>query len=134
MSVFISKNPFKIEIYFKSILNTSGQLTGVIILADGNQPDAKTLTCLVTGRDFDNMSKILENASIINHINGETLVRKSVFYRSIILKFFKSWNLYDENGDMVPINSHIISNMHDTLIRELAKKWLRVTSGKEECQ
>jgi len=76
------------------------------------------------------MSKILENATIINHINGETLVRKSVFYRAIVLKFFKSWNLYDDKGVMVPIENHIISKMHDTLVRALAKKWLKVTGGR----
>lgn len=131
MSVFISKDPFEIEIYFQSIINASGQLVSVVILPDNTKPDTQTLKCLVAGRDFDNMSRILESASIINHINGETLVRKSVFYRSIVLKFFQAWNLYDEAGNMVPIENHIIGKMHDTLIRALAKKWLQVTSGKE---
>lgn len=131
MSVFISKDPFEIEIYFQPIINASGQLVSVIILPDNTKPDTQILKCLVIGRDFDNMSRILESASIINHINGETLVRKSVFYRSIILKFFQAWNLYDENGNMVPIENHIVGKMHDTLIRALAKKWLKVTSGKE---
>lgn len=131
MSVFISKDPFEIEIYFQPIINASGQLVSVIILPDNTKSDTQILKCLVIGRDFDNMSRILESASIINHINGETLVRKSVFYRSIILKFFQAWNLYDENGNMVPIENHIVGKMHDTLIRALAKKWLKVTSGKE---
>jgi len=131
MSVFISKDPFEIEIYFRPIINASGQLISIIILPDNTKPDTQILKCLVVGRDFDNMSRILESASIINHINGETLVRKSVFYRSIILKFFQAWNLYDENGNMVPIENHIVGKMHDTLIRALAKKWLKVTSGKE---
>lgn len=131
MSVFISKDPFEIEIYFQPIINASGQLVSVIILPDNTKPETQILKCLVIGRDFDNMSRILESASIINHINGETLVRKSVFYRSIILKFFQAWNLYDENGNMVPIENHIVGKMHDTLIRALAKKWLKVTSGKE---
>jgi len=131
MSVFISKDPFEIEIYFRPIINASGQLISIIILPDNTKPDTQILKCLVVGRDFDNMSRILESASIINHINGETLVRKSVFYRSIILKFFQAWNLYDANGNMVPIENHIVGKMHDTLIRALAKKWLKVTSGKE---
>ena len=130
MSVFISDDPFELVVYFKSTLNTSGQLISVVIYPD-KTPDTQELKCWVSGRDFDNMSRILENASIINHINGETLVRKSVFYRSIILKFFKAWNLFDEQGKMVPIENHIVSKMHDTLIRALAKKWLKVTSGKE---
>lgn len=131
MSVFISKDPFEIEIYFQTKTNTSGQLLSVVVLPDNTEPDTQVLKCLVVGRDFDNMSRILESASIINHINGETFVRKSVFYRSIILKFFQSWNLYDENGVMVPIENYILGKMHDTLIRALAKKWLKVTSGKE---
>lgn len=131
MSVFISKDPFEIEVFFQSKNNASGQVTSIIILPDNALPDTQTLKCLVTGRDFDNMSRILESASIINHINGETLVRKSVFYRSIVLKFFQAWNLYDEEGTMVPIENHIVGRMHDTLVKALAKKWLRVTSGKE---
>jgi len=131
MSVFISDDPFEFKVYFKSTLNTAGQLISLVILPDASDKEAQTIKCWVVGRDFDNMSRILENSSIINHINGETLVRKSVFYRAIILKFFKTWNLYDENGQMVPIENHLVSKMHDTLIRALAKKWLRVTSGKE---
>lgn len=131
MSVFISDDPIELELHFKTKLNTSGQLISVKIVADNIDPETKTLKCLVSGRDFDNMSRILENATIINHINGETLVRKSVFYRAIILKFFQSWNLYDEKNQMIPIENHIVSKMHDTLVRALAKKWLRITSGKE---
>jgi hypothetical protein len=127
MSIFVSNQPFEIEIYFKPVVNANGQLIGVNILPESNL-ETQTLTCLVSGRDFDNMSKILENASIINHINGETLVRKSVFYRSIILKFFKSWNLYDENNQMIPIDNNTIGKMHDSLVRALAKKWLKITS------
>ncbi|MGYP003434828672 len=131
MSVFISDSPIELELHFKTKLNASGQLISVKIVEDNIDADTKTLKCLVAGRDFDNMSRILENATIINHINGETLVRKSVFYRAIILKFFQSWNLYDENNQMIPIENHIVSKMHDTLVRALAKKWLRITSGKE---
>lgn len=131
MSVFISDETFELEVYFKSTLNADGQLVGLVILPDMSQTGAQALKCLVVGRDFDNMSRILENSSIINHINGERLIRNSVYYRSIVLKFFKSWNLYDNNGNMIPIENHIISKMHDSLVRALAKKWLRMTSGKE---
>lgn len=131
MSVFVSDDPIELTVYFKSIVNSSGQLISVIILKDDSEVGSQTLKCQVLGRDFDNMSRILENASIINHINGETLVRRAVFYRAIILRFFKTWNLYDSSNNMIPIENHIIGKMHDTLVRALAKKWLKMTSGKD---
>jgi hypothetical protein len=131
MSVFVSDDPFELTVYFKSIVDKSGKLIAVVMLPDDTDVNAKTLNCSVIGRDFDNMSRILENASIINHINGDTLVRRAVFYRSIVLRFFKEWNLYDSNNQMIPIENHIVGKMHDTLVRALAKKWLKMTSGKE---
>lgn len=129
MSVFVSDELFEIKVFFKPNLNSAGQLVSVTILPDDKLPDTQSLKCWAAGRDFENMSRILENTTYINHINGDTLIRRSVFYRSIVLRFFKSWNLYDTNGNMIPIENHIINKMHDSLVRELAKQWLKLTSG-----
>jgi hypothetical protein len=130
MSIFISEEPFELEPIFFVPVTKNNVLVGVKIVSDDTHPDTKTLNCWATGRDFDNFSKILENSTIFNHINGESLIRRRVFYHSIITRFFKSWNIYDNQGNMVPIESHVLNKMHDSLIRELAKKWLNATSGK----
>ena len=130
MSIFISEEPFELEpIYFVPKMKNN-VLVGVQIVSDDSHADTKVLHCWATGRDFDNFSKILESSTIFNHINGESLIRRRVFYHSIITRFFKSWNIYDGQGKMVPLESHVLNKMHDSLIREMAKKWLNATSGK----
>jgi len=132
MSIFVDPEEiFEIRQKFCYIKNND-VITGVKIIedtAEENEQDIHEIICYASGRDFDNMSKIMEDATLINHITGETMVRMSVLYRLIIQRFFKTWNVKDREGNIAPINSDSINKTHDSIVRALGKKWLALTNG-----
>jgi len=134
MSIFVNpEETFPVIIRFKIKNVVNDVITSVKILKPNEESDDDTvsLICDAKGRDFETMSNILEEATIINAVTGNPMVRTFVLCKLIILSFFSSWNLKDaETGNIVPITSENIGKTRHEIIRALAQEWLKITSGK----
>ncbi len=134
MSIFVNpEETFPVIIRFKIKNVVNDVITSVKILKPSEEADDETISliCDAKGRDFETMSNILEEATIINAVTGNPMVRTFVLCKLIILSFFSSWNLKDaETGNIVPINSENIGKTRHEIIRALAQEWLKITSGK----
>jgi hypothetical protein len=134
MSIFVNpEETFPVIIRFKIKNVVNDVITSVKILRPNEESDDDTvsLICDAKGRDFETMSNILEEATIINAVTGNPMVRTFVLCKLIILSFFSSWNLKDaETGNVVPITSENIGKTRHEIVRALAQEWLKITSGK----
>jgi hypothetical protein len=134
MSIFVNpEETFPVIIRFKIKNVVNDVITSVKILKPNEESDDDTvsLICDAKGRDFETMSNILEEATIINAVTGNPMVRTFVLCKLIILSFFSSWNLKDaETGNVVPITSENIGKTRHEVVRALAQEWLKITSGK----
>jgi hypothetical protein len=134
MSIFVNpEETFPIIIRFKIKNIVNEVITSVKILKPSEESDEDTISliCDAKGRDFETMSNILEEATIINAVTGNPMVRTFVLCKLIILSFFTSWNLKDaETGNIVPITSENIGKTRHEIVRALAQEWLKITSGK----
>jgi len=134
MSIFVNpEETFPVIIRFKIKNVVNDVITAVKILKSNEESDDYTvsLICDAKGRDFETMSNILEEATIINAVTGNPMVRTIVLCKLIILSFFSSWNLKDaETGNVVPITSENIGKTRHEIVRALAQEWLKITSGK----
>ncbi len=134
MSIFVDPNQtFPIKIKFKEEYDDNGIEAGVRVFSPETEgEDIQELVCHAVGRDFDNMSRILEEATVINHINGKPMLRASVLCRKIVLVFFRSWNFLDDaTGQPIPLNVDSVSRLHHTVVTGLARRWLLKTSGRK---
>ena len=134
MSIFVNpEETFTVIIRFKIKNVVNDVITSVKILKPNEESDDDTISliCDAKGRDFETMSNILEEATIINAVTGNPMVRTFVLCKLIILSFFSSWNLKDaETGNVVPITSENIGKTRHEIVRALAQEWLKITSGK----
>ena len=134
MSIFVNpEETFPIIIRFKIKNIVNEVITSVKILKPSEESDEDTISliCDAKGRDFETMSNILEEATIINAVTGNPMVRTFVLCKLILLSFFSSWNLKDaETGNVVPITSENIGKTRHEIVRALAQEWLKITSGK----
>ena len=134
MSIFVNpEETFPIIIRFKIKNIVNDVITSVKILKPNEESDEDTISliCDAKGRDFETMSNILEEATIINAVTGNPMVRTFVLCKLIILSFFTTWNLKDaETGNIVPITSENIGKTRHEIVRALAQEWLKITSGK----
>jgi hypothetical protein len=134
MSIFVNpEETFPVIIRFKIKNVVNDVITAVKILKPNEESDDDTvsLICDAKGRDFETMSNILEEATIINAVTGNPMVRTFVLCKLIVLSFFSSWNLKDaETGNIVPITSENIGKTRHEIVRALAQEWLKITSGK----
>ena len=128
MSIFIDRNKlFSVIIQGHYIYDSFGNNIGFKIKNDGDV----TITAFAAGRDFESMSKIIEDASIINSVNGKPLLRSSVFCKSILLSFFREIRVESENENSVyPVNLDLVNKMQYDIVKNLATKWLEITDGR----
>jgi hypothetical protein len=134
MSIFVDPQAtFRIILKFKDIKNSDGDSVGVLILPDDtDDKEAFECICEAKGRDFENMSSVMEACTAINHTNGKPIIQISKFCKMIMLRFFVSWNIYEtaDSDKPIPLNSETINNVHYKIVRSLARKWLLLTDGK----
>ena len=128
MSIFVDKNKFFIvEIIGRYIYDNNGNNIGFKIHKDGDV----TIKASASGRDFETMSKIIEDASIINSVNGKPLLRSSVFCKSILLSFFRELQVSSEQENSVyPVNKDLVNKMQYDIVKNLATRWLEITDGR----
>ena len=133
MSIFVNpEETFPIVVKLKIKNEVDGVITSIKICKPEEEgDDIISLICDAKGRDFETMSQILEEATIINAVTGNPMVRTYILCKLIILSFFKSWNLKDsETGNLIPINNDNIGKTSHEIVRALAQEWLKLTSGK----
>jgi hypothetical protein len=79
------------------------------------------------------MSNIIEEATIINSVTGNPLLRTSILCKLIVSNFFSSVRVKDPDEEEVQVyypDTHSVSLMRYELVKALSKKWLEMTSGK----
>jgi hypothetical protein len=77
------------------------------------------------------MSNIIEEATIINSVTGNPLLRTSVFCKNIITNFFSVIKIKDgDNEETYYPDSNNVSMIRYELVKALSKKWLEMTGGK----
>lgn len=87
------------------------------------------LTIYYVERDFDSMSKIIEDCSIINSVTGKPLLRASSFIKKIAETYIKRVILKSETEEIdILINSSSVSKMHYDFVKLISSKWLELTS------
>jgi hypothetical protein len=100
---------------------------GIEFLSPDSGEECNEIICACKGRDFDTMSRVLEDSTIINHITGNAMVRTRNLYRGIVCNFVKMWNIKDETGKQIPITPEVVGQMHDEIPRTIAREWLNKT-------
>ncbi len=141
MSIFVDPSKrFIIELYFDELLSPSNDVIGYKINSNGS---CKVI-CEAKGRNFAEMSAIIEEATIINAVTGNPLLRTSVLCKLVIASFFSTIKLNkkveeeNEEGEVVLVDNeevfypdkNNVSQMRYELVKALTKKWLEATGGK----
>ena len=128
MSIFIDKNKlFIVEIKGNYIYDNFNNNIGFKIKKDGEI----NILALASGRDFERMSKIIEDASIINAVTGKPLLRSSVFCKSILVSFFREIQVNSEQENSVyPVNLDLVNRLQYDIVKNLANRWLELTDGR----
>ena len=77
------------------------------------------------------MSNIIEEATIINSVTGNPLLRTSVLCKNIIASFFSVIRIKDGDSEETyypDLNN--VNMIRYELVKALSKKWLEMTGGK----
>ena len=141
MSIFVDPSKrFIIEILFDELLSPSNDVIGYKINLNGS---CKAV-CEAKGRNFAEMSAIIEEATIINAVTGNPLLRTSVLCKLVIASFFSTIKVIkkveeeNEEGEVVIVDNeevfypdkNNVGQMRYEVVKALTKKWLETTGGK----
>ena len=128
MSIFVDAGKrFELKLKCKIVRDKNND---VLCYKFDNDGDCEII-CDVKGRSFAEMSNIIEDATIINSVTGNPLLRTSVLCKNIIVNFFSVIRIKDKkNEETYYPDSHNVNEMRYELVKNLSKKWLEMTSGK----
>ena len=128
MSIFVDAGKrFQLELNCNIIKNDDGEVLCYKIDPNGN---CKIL-CDVKGRNFADMSNIIEESTIINSVTGNPLLRTSVLCKNIVTNFFSVIKIIENDSEETYYpDPHNVNMMRYELVKALSKKWLEMTSGK----
>ena len=128
MSIFVvAGKRFELKLNCDVIKNDDGDVLCYKINPQGNCE----IICDVKGRNFADMSNIIEEATIINSVTGNPLLRTSVLCKNILSNFFSVIKIKtEENEEVFYPDPHNVNSMRYELVKALSKKWLEMTSGK----
>jgi hypothetical protein len=129
-SIFVDPNDlFQVKVRYLPLFDETGRQTGVRVLPSGADPEGfKELTCQCRGRDFETMSMVLQESTVINHRTHEPMVSVRVFCRMVVLAFFVDWDaVHDESGEPIELAPDAVRYMHHSLVRSLVRNWLAAT-------
>jgi hypothetical protein len=127
MGIFVNNNLFDIKIYYKEIYHND-ILVSVKVL-DNFEQGSFTILCQAKGRDFETMSKILEESTILNSITGSPMLRISQFYKLVVRNFIKKILIKSEVDEEIDVTAENINSMHYDIVKNIAKKWMSITGG-----
>jgi hypothetical protein len=128
MSIFVDAGKrFELKLFCNIVKNENGDILCYKIDPSGQCE----ISCDVKGRNFADMSNIIEDATIINSVTGNPLLRTSVLCKNIITNFFSVIKIRDgENEETYYPDPHNVSMIRYELVKALSKKWLEMTGGK----
>jgi len=141
MSIFVDASKrFQLSINFDEVKNENGD----IICYKFSENGLCSVICDVKARNFADMSHIIEEATIINSVTGNPLLRTSVLCKLVISTFFSSVRVItrtqetdskgkvtiSENEEVFYPDKNSVNNMRYELVKVLTKKWLELTGGK----
>ena len=128
MSIFVDAGKrFELKLFCNIVKNENGDILCYKIDPNGQCE----ISCDVKGRNFADMSNIIEDATIINSVTGNPLLRTSVLCKNIITNFFSVIKIRDgENEETYYPDPHNVSMIIYELVKALSKKWLEMTGGK----
>ena len=130
MSIFVDAGKrFELKLHCNIVKNDDGDVICYKIDSNGKSE----ISCDVKGRNFEDMSNIIEEATIINSVTGNPLLRTSVLCKLIVSNFFSSIRIKDIDEEDVQVyypDTHSVNQMRYELVKALSKKWLEMTSGK----
>ena len=128
MSIFVDAGKrFELKLFCNIVKNENGDILCYKIDPNGQCE----ISCDVKGRNFADMSNIIEDATIINSVTGNPLLRTSVLCKNIITNFFSIIKIRDgENEETYYPDPHNVSMIRYELVKALSKKWLEMTGGK----
>ena len=128
MSIFVDAGKrFELKLFCNIIKNENGDILCYKIDPNGQCE----ISCDVKGRNFADMSNIIEDATIINSVTGNPLLRTSVLCKNIITNFFSVIKIRDgENEETYYPDPHNVNMIRYELVKALSKKWLEMTGGK----
>ena len=96
MSIFVDAGKrFELKIRCQIIKNESGEIICYKMDSNGNCE----ISCDVKGRNFSDMSNIIEDATIINSVSGNPLLRTSVLCKNIVTNFFSVIKIKDGENE-----------------------------------
>ncbi len=128
MSIFIDPaKRFEIKLNCDEVKDEQGNLLCYKIHSNGSSQ----IVCEAKGRSFHDMSNIIEEATIINSVTGNPLLRTSVLCKKVISTFFSSIKVI--NGEETQVfypDPNSVNHMRYELVKELTSKWLDLTSAK----
>jgi len=136
MSIFVDASKrFELRLKCNIIKDANNEVICYRINPEG----LATISCDVKARSFSEMSHIIEEATIINSVTGNPLLRTSVLCKLILSTFFSSIRITelieieDEIKEQTEVFYPDINNVNHIryeLVKALAKKWLELTGGK----
>jgi hypothetical protein len=136
MSIFVDASKrFELRLKCNIIKDANNEVICYRINPEG----LATISCDVKARGFSEMSHIIEEATIINSVTGNPLLRTSVLCKLILSTFFSSIRITelveieDEMKEQTEVFYPDINNVNHIryeLVKALAKKWLELTGGK----
>ena len=128
MSIFVyAGKRFELKLNCNIIKSDDGE-----ILCYKIDPNGKCeISCDVKGRNFADMSNIIEEATLINSVTGNPLLRTSVLCTKIITNFFSVIKIIEgENVETYYPDLNNVNMIRYELVKALSKKWLEMTGGK----
>jgi hypothetical protein len=136
MSIFVDASKrFELRLKCNIIKDANNEVICYRISPEG----LATISCDVKARSFSEMSHIIEEATIINSVTGNPLLRTSVLCKLILSTFFSSIRITelveieDEMKEQTEVFYPDINNVNHIryeLVKALSKKWLELTGGK----
>ena len=141
MSIFVDASKrFQLKVNFDEVKTEDGQLICYKFTDDG----LCSVICDVKARNFADMSHIIEEATIINSVTGNPLLRTSVLCKLVVSTFFSSIKVItrtqetdkkgkvtiSENEEIFYPDKNSVNIMRYELVKILTKKWLELTGGK----
>lgn len=127
MNIFVDKNIiFESSFKFDLKKDINENVCGYKI----NENGKFSLSFKFKGRDFESMSKIIEDSSIINSYNGKPLLRTSVFIKAIFNTYIIEVSIIEnEHIRNFPIQNDSINLVHYDFVKMIVSKWLELTGG-----
>lgn len=112
MSIFVDPNEtFTIGMYYKELRNNNNELESIDVSEDFKD-GYKKITTKFSQASADVFSKILEEATIVNHVSQEPIMRTRVLRDYVLSELMKSWDVVDDDGEVIPININTVGSLN----------------------